>query len=73
MRWLNGIYVIAKKVADFTNYYHQGGSNMGEKKPFWATSKNHKELQSTYKEMLGLKYFKIRNCCLVTMLVMTTF
>ena len=33
MRWLNGIYVIAKKVADFTHYHHQGGSNMGEKKP----------------------------------------
>ena len=35
MRWLNGIYVIAKKVADFTHYqHHQGGSNMGEEPRF---------------------------------------
>ena len=33
MRWLNGIYVIAKKVADFT-HHHQGGINMGEKPRF---------------------------------------
>ena len=32
MRWLNGIYVIAKKVADFTHY--QGGSKMGKKPRF---------------------------------------